>query len=118
MAWRGTRTCSTPWRRGQCPVHQHRTALLSSGQPPEGYFALRCEDGMVSITQDGRELDVYGDGWYTEDDLWFVPGYENFPMDADARNIQVYLAAASDPKPMVYGNYLGSGAEYLHLPAL
>ena len=32
-----------------------------------------------------------------EDDLWFVPGYENFPMDADARNIQVYLAAASDP---------------------
>ena len=85
---------------------------LSSGQPPEGYrFALRCEDGMVSITQDGRELDVYGDGWYTEDDLWFVPGYENFPMDADARNIQVYLAAASDPKPMVYGNYLGSGAD-------
>ena len=77
--------------------------FLSSGQPPEGYrFALRCEDGMVSITQDGRELDVYGDGWYTEDDLWFVPGYENFPMDADARNIQVYLAAASDPKPMVY----------------
>lgn len=66
---------------------------------------------MVSITQDGRELDVYGDGWYTEDDLWFVPGYENFPMDADARNIQVYLAAASDPKPMVYGNYLGSGAD-------
>ena len=86
--------------------------FLSSGQPPEGYrFALRCEDGMVSITQDGRELDVYGDGWYTEDDLWFVPGYENFPMDADARNIQVYLAAASDPKPMVYGNYLGSGAD-------
>lgn len=40
-----------------------------------------------------------------------VPGYENFPMDADARNIQVYLAAASDPKPMVYGNYLGSGAD-------
>ena len=32
-------------------------------------------------------------------------------MDADARNIQVYLAAASDPKPMVYGNYLGSGAD-------
>ena len=88
------------------------SGFLSSGQPPEGYrFALRCEDGMVSITQDGRELDVYGDGWYTEDDLWFVPGYENFPMDADARNIQVYLAAASDPKPMVYGNYLGSGAD-------
>lgn len=93
--------------------------FLSYGQPPEGYrFALRCEDGMVSITQDGRELDVYGDGWYTEDDLWFVPGYENFPMDADARNIQVYLAAALRSKAYGLRELSGLRRGYPHLPAL
>ena len=69
---------------------------LSRGLP-EGYgFLLAFRNGKAIITKDGETVDVYGDGYYTEDSQWDVPGYIN----RDSRglyNYTVYLAVASKP---------------------
>ncbi len=49
--------------------------LSSSWAVPEGYnFLLTFQNGTVTITKDGEPVDVYGDGFFTEDSLWDVPG--------------------------------------------
>ncbi|MDO4315826.1 MAG: hypothetical protein Q4C45_08605, partial [Oscillospiraceae bacterium] len=65
---------------------------------PEGYnFLLTFANGKVTILKDGVELDVYGDGIYTEDDLWFVPGYDNFPAGDNVSSAVVYMAVRETP---------------------
>lgn len=67
-------------------------------------------DGKVRISKDGRELDVYGDGVYTEDSLWYVPGYTNFNVDESAMDAMIFIAAAKQPKLYVTGSYSEYGA--------
>lgn len=69
---------------------------LSRGLP-EGYgFLLAFRNGRVIITKDGERLDVYGDGYYTNDSQWDVPGYTNRDPDG-LEDYTVYLAVASRP---------------------
>ena len=87
---------------------------------PEGYNFLLYFDGQkVRIVKDGKELDVYGDGYYREDNSWqeedkmgdwYVPGYLNIPVDESLKKARVFLAAAKDPVLYMEGSY-GSGAE-------
>ncbi len=64
----------------------------------EGYnFLLIFQQGKVSIWKDGAELDVYGDGIYSEDDHWFVPGYDNFPAGNNVSGATVYMAVRETP---------------------
>lgn len=69
-----------------------------SMQAPEGYNFLLYFDGeKVRIIKDGKEVDVYGDGYYRGGDEWNVPGYRNFPVDEGMKKAAVYMAAAKEP---------------------
>ena len=75
--------------------------LSSPDTLPEGYnFLLHFIGGTASIWKDGRELDVYGDGFFrgTEED-WYVPGYANGGThdEAEYDGVTVYIAAAAEP---------------------
>ena len=75
-------------------------------------FALwfnRAGDGKVEITKDGKAEDVYGDGVYTDESRWYVPGYTNFLVDDAADDVVIFLAAAREPKLYVVGDYAGGG---------
>ena len=81
-------------------------AFTSYNTLPEGYnFLLIFQDGKVAIWKDGRELDVYGDGVYTEDCGWFVPGYENFPAGDNVSEARVYMAVRETPIQYYNTNY-------------
>ena len=83
--------------------------LSSSWTAPEGYnFLLTFQDGTVTITKDGEPVDVYGGGFYTEDSLWDVPGYENFTAGEDVAGVTVYMAVRQEPVP--YVQLTGDGA--------
>lgn len=81
-------------------------------QLPEGYNFLLYFDGeKVHITKDGTELDIYGDGYYRdEDNDWYVPGYHNFPVSDDMKNAVVCMAAAKEP--VLYTQGLSGGSGY------
>ena len=78
-------------------------AEITSGRElPEGYnFHLVFRHGEVQIRKDGEPVDVYGDGFYTEDALWDVPGYENFTAGEDVAGATVYMAVRQEPVPYV-----------------
>ena len=78
-------------------------AEITSGRElPEGYnFHLVFRHGEVQIRKDGELVDVYGDGFYTEDALWDVPGYENFTAGEDVAGVTVYMAVRQEPVPYV-----------------
>lgn len=74
--------------------------LSSSWTVPESYnFLLTFQNGTVTITKDGEPVDVYGDGFFTEDSLWDVPGYENFTAGEDVAGVTVYMAIRQEPVP-------------------
>lgn len=80
--------------------------------PEEYNFVLwfnRNGDGKTEISKDGVTEDIYGNGVYTEDSRWYVPGYTNFSVDDAAKNAVIFLAAAKEPKLYVVGNYLNNG---------
>lgn len=65
---------------------------------PKGYnFLLYYADGKVRILKDGKELNLYGDGYYRDDSEWYVPGYRNFIVDEDMKKAVIYMAAAKEP---------------------
>ncbi|MCM1026675.1 MAG: HAMP domain-containing histidine kinase [Roseburia sp.] len=74
-------------------------------QAPEGYNFLLYFDGeKVSITKDGQETDVYGDGYYREADRqWYVPGYRNFPVSDEMKKAVICIAAAKEPVKYTVG---------------
>lgn len=88
---------------------------FSEALAPEEYnFTLwynRAGDGKVQIVKDGREVDVYGDGIYGDDSLWYVPGYANFTLGDSAREVVVYMAVAREPQLYLVGNYAGYGVD-------
>lgn len=89
-------------------LYSNTTAASVSNydQLPEGYnFLLVFQGGTVTITKDGRALDVYGDGIYDEDSQWYVPGYENFQAGADVDGVTVRLAVRALPIQYFKGNY-------------
>ena len=87
--------------------------LSSSWAVPEGYnFLLTFQNGTVTITKDGEPVDVYGDGFFTEDSLWDVPGYENFTAGEDAADVTVYMAVREEPVPYLQLNSGGQTRFY------
>ena len=82
---------------------------------PEGYnFLLVYEKGAVKIWQDGKAIDVYGDGYYRDGEGWCVPGYKNFTVDEESMRATVILAAASSPKLDVKGRYANGGTNWYY----
>lgn len=85
----------------------------TAAQAPEEYnFQLVYQNGAVTITKDGTQLDVYGDGYYTQDSAWYVPGYRNFTVDPDAQNLKITLAAIRQPRQFIRGSYSTDGASH------
>lgn len=79
---------------------------------PEGYnFLLWFDGSKVRVVKDGKELDIYGDGYYREGKDWYVPGYKNFTVDEEAARASVVIAAAKSPMLYVRGSYGNSSAE-------
>ncbi|MEY8426407.1 HAMP domain-containing sensor histidine kinase [Lachnospiraceae bacterium 46-15] len=69
----------------------------------------RNRDGKVQIFKDGEKEDIYGNGVYTSDSRWFVPGYTNFSIDEASENVIIFMAAAKEPKLYVEGGYSKNG---------
>ena len=55
-------------------------------------------DGKVQIAKDGWEENVYGDGIYSTNSRWRVPGYANFTIGESFGDVVVFLAAAKNPQ--------------------
>ena len=88
--------------------------LDKTGQTlPEGYnFMLHFDGKTVQIVKDGQEIDIYGDGYYREEDKdWYVPGYKNFNAGEDAEKVEITLIVAKSPVMYMNGNYTG-GSRY------
>lgn len=62
----------------------------------------RVGDGRVEITKDGLQEDVYdevyGDGMYSQNSRWRVPGYPNYTVGESTKDAVIFLAAAKNPK--------------------
>ena len=66
-------------------------------------FYLHFNGEKVTITKDGSAVDVYGNGYYTEDSDWYVPGYQNFTLGEDCGKITITMAAISQPQVFITG---------------
>ncbi len=75
-------------------------------------FYLTFRDGKVSITKDGKTLDVYGNGLYNGESQWFVPGYDNFPVSRDLDGVMVYMAVRREPQRYYGMDYAHGGTYY------
>lgn len=81
-----------------------------AGIMPEGYnFLLYFDGSTVTITKDGEQLDVYGNGYYDETCDWYVPGYQNFTLDEGMKKASISMAIAQTPVPYTYGIYGRNG---------
>jgi len=77
---------------------------------PKGYgFFLYFNGEKVTITMDGKEIDVYGDGYYRDDSDWYVPGYRNYQTDEKVKNVTVCIAVADEPVMYTESSYQASG---------
>ena len=74
-------------------------------------FYLQFKDGKVSIRKGLQDLDVYGSGIYNENSRWFVPGYDNFPVSEDLKDVTVYMAVRQTPE-RYYGVDYKNGGTY------
>ena len=81
-------------------------SLVTPRALPEGYnFLLIFENGKAQAWKDGEELDLYGDGIYTEESGWYLPGYENFTAGEDVAGVEVCMAVRETPMPYLQGQY-------------
>lgn len=86
------------WRNGRRLYGNQKLLRPLIDRSLEGYnFYLTFGDGKVTIFKDGAQLDVYGDGIYDGDSLWFVPGYDNFPAGETLEDVTVYMAVREEP---------------------
>ena len=100
-------------------IYSNSDLLKADGNmaAPEGYNFLLYFDGeKVRIVKDGKELDVYGDGFYRDDSLWYVPGYRNFQTDESLKKVKICMAAARDPVLYTEGTYKKGGSRQLESP--
>lgn len=80
------------------------------GLLPEGYnFLLYFDGDKVTIQKDGRLMDVYGNGEYRSGQDWFVPGYDNFPVNEKYEKARVTIAVRKEPQSNAAWMY---GQEY------
>lgn len=84
---------------------------------PEGYnFFLYFDGDKVKIVKDGKEVDVYGDGYYRDgsdgnkESGWYVPGYLNFPATGEIRKATICMALAKEPVYYMDGVYMGGAS--------
>ncbi len=81
-------------------LYSNADLILADGsvQIPEGYNFLLYFDGeSVRITKDGKDVDIYGDGYWREENDWYVPGYRNFPVNDEMKKAVICMAAAKEP---------------------
>ena len=83
---------------------------------PDTYtFLLSYRDGKVSITKDGNEIDIYGDGVYDSAEEWYLPGYTNFKTGDVAEDVTVRIAVRQIPvQEYGEGRYSSSRMYQLH----
>ncbi len=81
-------------------------SLAGTADIPEGYnFLLIFKDGKAQAWKDGVEVDLYGDGVYTEDSAWYLPGYENFTAGEGVEDVEVRMAVRETPIRYLQGQY-------------
>lgn len=94
-------------------LYSNGDLFSADGTPaaPEGYNFLLYFDGeKASIFKDGKEIDVYGDGYYHENSDWYLPGYTNFQAGDAVKKAAVCIAAAKDPVLYAEGFYDEGGS--------
>ena len=94
-------------------LYDNGDLFSADGTPaaPEGYNFLLYFDGeKASIFKDGKEIDVYGDGYYHEDSDWYLPGYTNFQAGDAVKKAAVCIAAAKEPVLYSEGFYDNGGS--------
>ncbi|WP_444640973.1 histidine kinase dimerization/phospho-acceptor domain-containing protein [Caproiciproducens sp. R1] len=73
---------------------------LDTAPLPDGYnFKLHFDGEKVTITKDGKNLDIYGDGVYRPNkSMWYVPGYTSNTNlnDSDIENYRVTMFVRSE----------------------
>ena len=92
--------------QGEMIYRNTQDDLLGTADLPEGYnFLLIFKDGSAQAWKDGAEIDLYGDGVYTEDSSWYLPGYENFTAGEGVEDVEVRLAVREVPILYLQGRY-------------
>lgn len=80
---------------------------------PAGYNYLLYFDGKrITAIKDGKEVDIYGDGYYRGNNNWYIPGYINFPADEEVADSEICIVAAKVPSIIIGRNYNGDGGLY------
>ncbi|WP_444657920.1 histidine kinase dimerization/phospho-acceptor domain-containing protein [Caproiciproducens sp. R2] len=73
---------------------------LDTAPLPDGYnFRLHFDGKKVTITKDGKNLDIYGDGVYRPNkSMWYVPGYTSNTKlnDSGIENYRVTMFVRSE----------------------
>ena len=93
-------------RNGQALYANTGETLAGASGLPEGYnFLLIFRDGRAQAWKDGEEIDLYGDGVYTEYKAWYLPGYENFTAGESVEDVEVRLAVRETPIRYLQGQY-------------
>lgn len=65
--------------------------------PSEYNFYLVFRDGKAEVTKDNSPVDVYGDGVYSEDSRWRIPGYQNFTVGDKKKKAEIRMAVSKKP---------------------
>ena len=90
---------------------RHASHLDGRAVQDDYNFYLSFQNGKVSIVKDGLDVDVYGNGLYTGESQWFVPGYDNFPVSHDLDGVTVHMAVRRTPE-RYYGMDYKHGGTY------
>lgn len=85
----------------------------SADNLPEGYnFFLYFDGTKAMIVKDGKTVDIYGDGSYTRDSDWCLPGYKNFSTDKVLQKAVVRMAVIQKPVPYVQTSLSDNGYNF------
>ena len=82
---------------------------------PEGYGLVLSFDGeSTRVWLNGRELDVYGTGYYDFEGTgqWLVPGYRNYPAEDGTKDVRVVLALIDRPQMFALDGTIRESAPY------
>ncbi len=72
--------------------------------PEEYNFLLYFDGEKTYAVKDGQPVDIYGDGYYTNNNDWDVPGYFNVSFNESAKQTEVYLAVRKEPINYFYND--------------
>ena len=106
--------------RGRTVLYRNTERLNSVTTPstlPEGYsFLLQFDGERVRIWKDGRELEIYGNGFYDyeSEGQWYVPGYRNFRAGDSVKDLSVSIAVLDEPQVFIRGSYDKNGSASLY----